>query len=471
MPGSPRSPESRECCSLRLILYDFDCTLSTLHLYHTLNEEAPEALVEGAATQEDMCSLQHATMERCFGSAAALEGVFGGAERLQQLKAFLEELRRCGVMLGVLSHGFTSIVSTALRRADLLSVFDQRCVIGADHPLALRYDCHKFRVVAALREQLGEVPSDATLLIDDDVRNLLPCKATRCCGTLWIWRRRGMDDDDFERVRGAAQSRPTDEPSGFTVASTLLLHPDAAAVGDGYFRLQGYSDLAAALAAANDVPPHRRIEGVFVVPADDGASYAACATARDAARFEELLRSEGLPAPRSLPKAVKQQLLRHGSPTNCSDDLACASSPSSVETTRLSGCGGVSLRLPSVLGTPALRTGSGSAKDLASAKAAATAAGVFIGGQMVPPRLGAITAAAADALLRTRSMAVDCVARGHRACTALCAAAAGISRPDALTGDPADRRLSVWAVQTGLAGRHPEMQVTLGAALPQDGQR
>eukprot|EP00756_Hemistasia_phaeocysticola_P006082 Hpha_TRINITY_DN13669_c0_g1::TRINITY_DN13669_c0_g1_i1::g.122449::m.122449 len=280
---------------LRLILYDFDLTLSCIHLYHTLNEYIPEE--SEPETQAQFTALQMAALKAHYSGEAGVTAIFGGAKRQAELRETLGGLQRAGVQQGVVSHGMTEVVIAALKQAGLFQYFVPELIVGADHPIAMRHGCRKHEVVVVLRGMAGGLDSTETLLVDDDVRNLLPCKATHACGTLWLWEREGLKLGDCERLL-AAGVPAVDHPlrkGHFDVATARHIQESAAFVGEGYFFLDGYS-VEEASRVANEVPFQRRVEGV-VVGGTPRSFFVLHNTEEDAARFDALLRSERLPVP------------------------------------------------------------------------------------------------------------------------------------------------------------------------------
>jgi len=92
--------------SKTLIVFDFDCTLSAIHLYHTLRKQ--EGRQEFQANKEEF-----------------LLRVFGGPERLASLQKFISHLHSLNVPMLVLSFGVEEEIKPALEFASLLGYFDE----------------------------------------------------------------------------------------------------------------------------------------------------------------------------------------------------------------------------------------------------------------------------------------------------------------------------------------------------------
>ena len=98
---------------VRLILYDFDQTITSVHLYHELR---------GGQLKE----LSRISDER-------LIEIFGGNERIKRLDEHFEILTKNNVKLGILSFGFTKVIETALNRVNLLNYFRRLLDVIQNH--------------------------------------------------------------------------------------------------------------------------------------------------------------------------------------------------------------------------------------------------------------------------------------------------------------------------------------------------
>ncbi len=129
----------------RHIVFDFDCTLTAAHLYHTMHSGSVylEQLKASISLNWDNRSMRVVT--RILQSDAkwgADEGgefghipgllnevphftnyIFGGPERIQKIRACLEYLRSTGAHLHISTKGIISDVIDMLRNARLIDVF------------------------------------------------------------------------------------------------------------------------------------------------------------------------------------------------------------------------------------------------------------------------------------------------------------------------------------------------------------
>eukprot|EP01062_Namystynia_karyoxenos_P011651 TRINITY_DN14188_c0_g1_i1.p2 TRINITY_DN14188_c0_g1~~TRINITY_DN14188_c0_g1_i1.p2 ORF type:complete len:507 (+),score=135.56 TRINITY_DN14188_c0_g1_i1:181-1701(+) len=304
--GTPAT-EQRPTMHTRLVLFDFDQTLSTIHLYHRLWQEIQEAPEDDVPEIPDM-DLQMWALRTFFGEQAQFEGIFGGPARCQELKSELGQLAALGAKLGVVSFGFTEVVREALQRLGVAECFDQSAIIGFDHPYSQKapQDSTKSGVVEMLRSQFGDVPADETLLVDDDVANLVQCQRKKppTCATLWIYDRKGIQKDEWDRIRNGVAPASSPQRGGYYHPSVARKLDDAQAhVADGYFIRPGFTDIVTAAEKANQVPPWLRFESCFVVRDDSSGSgqwYVLHPSVHDAHRFDAILKKCALG---SLPRA------------------------------------------------------------------------------------------------------------------------------------------------------------------------
>jgi len=84
-----------------LLLFDFDCTLSSVHLFHTLRTASGMARMRKNKTK-------------------FYRDIFGGDARMKKIRAFLEQLSKSGFTVYVLSFGNESEIRDALKVAGAL---------------------------------------------------------------------------------------------------------------------------------------------------------------------------------------------------------------------------------------------------------------------------------------------------------------------------------------------------------------
>lgn len=101
------------------VVFDFDRTLTKRHLYHLMHGSHPQ---HSAWDRLRYPHLERATLlqDKVF----LRDDVFGGAERVAALDAFLGELAQQGVTLYVSSLNFLKPIKLALQQVGLLHHFD-----------------------------------------------------------------------------------------------------------------------------------------------------------------------------------------------------------------------------------------------------------------------------------------------------------------------------------------------------------
>lgn len=199
-------PQEKQPC-LRLIVFDFDQTLVTSHIFHSL--------VKLGASSEigQMCRIQQVdarTETRSFSLRA-----IGGDARLEQVRQLLEDLRTVGVELVICTKGLVGTVSLILSELGLLSYFAE--VYGN---IGEMYGSTAFDEWATKK---GLAPSHMALLGRSDqaawsskdvlVQRLLDEKDLLGTDVLFV------DDDpaEIERVQEVSRTLWVEQAQGLTV--------------------------------------------------------------------------------------------------------------------------------------------------------------------------------------------------------------------------------------------------------------
>jgi len=148
-----------------LVVIDFDCTLTLLHMHETLNGDDGQT-----ALHKD--------------PAAFYLEVFGGSERLEKLRAFLTGLRDAGATVYLLSNGYETDLDPALEATDLHDLFDR--IIGFDSINAVACVDKTAMLVQFAVELAGRLPSGVTqILYADDNRGNFPGEGDTQIGDTW----------------------------------------------------------------------------------------------------------------------------------------------------------------------------------------------------------------------------------------------------------------------------------------------
>jgi|TARA_B110000208_G_scaffold180702_1_gene230661 hypothetical protein len=93
-----------------LVVFDFDCTITSVHLFHTLHGGADG----GAAANEELRA----------DPAAFYTRICGGEARVALLRAFLQGLSAAGATLRILSFGHEDEIEACLVWLEVRSLFD-----------------------------------------------------------------------------------------------------------------------------------------------------------------------------------------------------------------------------------------------------------------------------------------------------------------------------------------------------------
>lgn len=113
---------------VRLIIFEFDQTLSTMHLFGALVASVPSPMVPEpfASTAlgqinriQELDSIAHCPTTVSF----LVETVFGGIHRIKELKAFLCALRSSGIELVVCPRGMVGAVRHCLKKLGIPDLF------------------------------------------------------------------------------------------------------------------------------------------------------------------------------------------------------------------------------------------------------------------------------------------------------------------------------------------------------------
>ncbi len=138
-----------------LVVFDFDCTLTSNHLFHALHGGDGDASRARLAEDPDSFYLE----------------IFGGAERVEMLRAFLRDMKEAGATLRILSFGREAEIEAALEWMDVRVLFDEvhgsasytkRGIHGARHS--------KQRMIATylLQENAATKTDEEEVVVDDD---------------------------------------------------------------------------------------------------------------------------------------------------------------------------------------------------------------------------------------------------------------------------------------------------------------
>ena len=172
-----------------LVAFDFDQTISVVHLYHLMRKDE--------TTELDSYSNEFLKRE-----------VFGGEARLKLLAEHFHHLIANGATLCIISFGFTLVIIEALRRVNLIDFFSRQFILGIDSPLMQEVRGYKDVALVAVMKHLGIDDAASVIFVDDDVRNVEAVEANiPSCYTLLIQPAAGMTSDHLRHIEDRTATR------------------------------------------------------------------------------------------------------------------------------------------------------------------------------------------------------------------------------------------------------------------------
>eukprot|EP01084_Bolivina_argentea_P151916 265100_1 len=163
---------------VKLVIYDFDQTITCDHLYYELD-----------GGQEDELKKM---------SDDKLLDVFGGKDRQQRLIQHFERIESTECELIIISYGWVKVMQNALKRMQLYKYFNKpSSIIGKDSELLKNCNGSKAQCISKLKSN-RKLRSTQILFIDDDNANIQ--RATRYCDSICIKQRKGMTNNHMKDI-------------------------------------------------------------------------------------------------------------------------------------------------------------------------------------------------------------------------------------------------------------------------------
>eukprot|EP00397_Hematodinium_sp_SG-2012_P056553 GEMP01069901.1.p1 GENE.GEMP01069901.1~~GEMP01069901.1.p1 ORF type:complete len:347 (+),score=70.34 GEMP01069901.1:41-1081(+) len=196
----------------QLIMFDFDLTISTLHMFKALAGWEPKGPIRPPFAISEVGQTVKAFQldKTCKGGFASYS--LGGPDRIRHLSAFFSDLRKENCELVVCSKGLVGPIRKVLHDANLLQYFT--CVYAftkTDYGTLEFDDVHvnnppeevkqfigggeysqfggKEKLMVHLLEKRG-LPKEAGVLVEDDINEIE--KASSSCRTLFVDSSQGM---------------------------------------------------------------------------------------------------------------------------------------------------------------------------------------------------------------------------------------------------------------------------------------
>mmetsp|Transcript_40949 Transcript_40949/g.67812 ORF Transcript_40949/g.67812 Transcript_40949/m.67812 type:complete len:527 (-) Transcript_40949:44-1624(-) len=243
---------------LRLVIFDFDLTLSTIHLFHALAGTArvPLQAPPYAKTEWGQLArlLELDDSPQYQGQGGFSVAVLGGLERVATLQALLADLRAAGVEAIVCTRGFIGPVRKCLEFAGLLHFFSQVygnigdlngttdydvsipiSILGADahHLGAVERSMEeagrsKQKVVSRCLQERGLGPTDA-VFVDDTWEEISNMQGT--CLTIQVQPPHGIGQREITLLRGLLAGGASAEAVVAAVLGSLEVPPAPSPAG------------------------------------------------------------------------------------------------------------------------------------------------------------------------------------------------------------------------------------------------
>lgn len=119
--------------TIKLIIYDFDQTITCCHLYRELHGGKLNALSKL--------------------SDIKLINIYGGQDRIDILNKHFKFLSNHHIEIGIISFGWTNVIKHALKRVKLDIYFKNKVIIGRDSKEIITYNKNKGKVVNNLMQK------------------------------------------------------------------------------------------------------------------------------------------------------------------------------------------------------------------------------------------------------------------------------------------------------------------------------
>lgn len=112
---------------LRLVVFDFDQTLTTFHVFKALAGWSSGLVPAPHATTEEgqLCRIEELNRNEFSKSGGFARAAFGGASRVEEVRSMLNSLRTEGAELIVCTKGLVGAVKKCLQDLELLQYFSE----------------------------------------------------------------------------------------------------------------------------------------------------------------------------------------------------------------------------------------------------------------------------------------------------------------------------------------------------------
>jgi hypothetical protein len=163
-----------------MIIYDFDQTIPSSHIFHATGGAA-----EVGEFEDDF-----------FIDA------FGGEERILRLQAHFFRLKKRGIELLILSHGWSGVIMESLERMGLSEFFASENIFGNESDLMTQNRGEKQPAIQELMRD-RHLQFEQVLFVDDDWMVVEQCKNSETCRTLHVEAEAGLTENELITIENA----------------------------------------------------------------------------------------------------------------------------------------------------------------------------------------------------------------------------------------------------------------------------
>jgi len=226
--SAPRNEQSHRL-PLKLVVFDFDCTLSVWHVFHMLSGIRPTSAVPPPYARTEFGQLSRlAELDTKFGPGMFATLAFGGPLRVARLKSVLTSLRDGGVECIVVSRGMVGTNQKLLDQLGLLQFFGEvfgniGCSMGtSDYDASIHSTGSDAKYLGNPEAEIGKVlkseliascirkrglTSDQVMFLDDDLEEL--ASAQGLCKVVHVPGRSGVGEAEFKAILSRLPSAPS----------------------------------------------------------------------------------------------------------------------------------------------------------------------------------------------------------------------------------------------------------------------
>lgn len=150
--------------AINTIIYDFDETISKLHMYSILSK------LSGYSKEQQLIGLNDHCNDECINK------IFGGTDRINRLKQHFYQLTNNdnNINLAILSFGYKDVIIEALKRVNLLRYFDLENIAGREELHFNKRHHIKQHAIKSLfiKYKYKDIPANNRMFIDNDEDNM-----------------------------------------------------------------------------------------------------------------------------------------------------------------------------------------------------------------------------------------------------------------------------------------------------------